>query len=503
MKKRLNVGKLVILIISLLGLVFYYLLLPYSSEFSSTGADKWVYILSVIGIIELIYIIHTWKLLTGKYITLYTLFMTFFFLFNYGQCLLWAFGIHSEGEIGTVNLYYNLSVPTSVEIVKTQLIVLISGLMLHLGAILFKKNKKNNINEFQLNYEENLRFSFKQNKIYKFCKLLAPIVVFSEYYTLLSKYRNAQVVGYTGLYYNPNVESTNVIFQILARLFLPVLLGLLIGSNYDKKIQRRVYGVFIGSVFLSLLIGDRGGWIYSLFILVISHNLFYKKITKKQLFLSSIILFILTYISTGIVEIRNSGVTYEGLISVITNFENNPIVTTISSIGASMGVTLALVMEGWNIFPYGNTFLYGLLTSPSDDLINILNLNYESLGSWFSQGYLGISNGAGFSIIAEVLLNFGPIFLPFFMFLFGIFIFWITDIEYKNPKTETVQILFCLITTAVTINISRNVFSYNIGEILYTTVQFLIYYKIYSAFSFKYHLNNRKLLYSKKELKRW
>lgn len=139
-------------------------------------------------------------------------------------------------------------------------------------------------------------------------------------------------------------------------------------------------------------------------------------------------------------------------------------------------------MKGWDIFPYGNTFLYGLLISPTKRIISLLHLNYESVSGWLSQSYLKISNGAGFSIVAEVLINFGPYLLPLAMVIVGVVIQKITDIDSCNKEVDVIPVFYKIITTSVIVNISRNAFSYNMGEVLYTTILFGVLFTIYKNF---------------------
>ncbi|MBU5594397.1 O-antigen polysaccharide polymerase Wzy family protein [Amphibacillus sp. MSJ-3] len=466
-----NKEKIYILLITVSSLAIFYLLYPnIEGQFHETSS-KLVFILSWIGIFELCYIIVTWRSITKKYITLYTMFMSFFFLFNFGQCFLWAFGIHIEGEIGSTNLYYNLAIPDNSDIIKTQLLVLISGIMIHFGATIFKKSNND------LNKKGSI--SLEQNRLFNFAKIIAPVVIFAEFYSLFIDYRNAQIYGYTALYYNPEVVGAHVIFKIISRLFIPILVSLLLGSNYKKKVVRFVYVIFGINIFLNILIGNRGSWLYGLCILIICHHHYYKKIRLKQFTLISIMAIFISYISSALVALRNSGVTVEKLVNSITTVETNPIINAFFSIGQSMGVTTVLVMDGWDIFPYGNSFINGLLTAPTTRIIEILDLEYVSVGSWFSQEYLGISNGAGFSIIAEVLINHGPYLLPPLMAIFGVLIYVITDIENKSLETDITKIIFSIIMTLITVNISRNVFRYIAGEILFTTVQYFLYYGIF------------------------
>lgn len=483
--RQISIQKFKISIMAFSSLVIFYILFPSSKSLSNQSLEQLIFILSWIGIFELIYIFQTWRNITKRYISLYTLFITFFFLFNFGQSLLWAFGIHIKGEIGSTNLYYVLRVPENIHIVQTQLIVLISGIMIHFGAVIFKKRVTE---DSKLNLPEIISNTSNRQKLYfKFAKILAPVVMFSEFYTLFVNYRNAQLFGYTALYYNPDVVGVNVIFKIISRLFFPVLVSLLIGSGYSKKTVKYIYIVFAANIGLSVLIGDRGGWFYGFLILIICHHYYYKKIRPKQFVIISSLIVLISYVSSAIVVVRNSGVSVEKILSALSSFEINPLINSILSIGKTMGVTTTLVMNGWDIFPYGNTFFYGFLIAPSKNIIDLLKLDYVPVGGWFSQEYLGISNGAGFSIVAETLINYGPYLLPIFMILFGVFIYWITDIENKNPNKNTFRIIFSIITTAVTINISRNTFNYNMGEIIYTTVQFFVYFTVFKTLFINKH----------------
>lgn len=413
LNKKVNLIKFKIFVVTLAGLLLYYILYPSSNYLTQSDAERVIFILSWLGIIELIYIIKTWRKLTGRYLTLYNIFMVFFFLFNFGESILWAFGIHVDQELGTTNLYYYLPVPTGNDIIQTQLIVLISGLMIHFGAILLKKQAATD-DTYTLSGLVS-KISDKQKMLFKFSILISPIVILSEFYYLFVNYLNAQTYGYTALYYNDEIVGTNVVIQILTRLFLPVLIGMLIGSGYSKKIVRFVYILFGINVVLSLLVGDRGGWFYSLCILIVCHHFYYKKIHLKHIVLFTILGTVLTYVSVAVVAVRNKGVSIDKVVNAINGLDANPIISSIFNMGGTMKVTTVLTMNGWDIFPYGNTFLYGLLIAPpTKDVIDWLDLNYKSVGGWFSQEYLGISNGAGFSIVAEMLINFGPILLPFF-----------------------------------------------------------------------------------------
>lgn len=490
MNKKVDVYKGFIFVFTMFCLCAFYGMFYYSNNMSQDSLSFLKVFLSWCGIIELIYIFISWYRFKKSIFSLYLLFMLFFFVFNYGQCFIWAIGMHAENEIGSISLFYRLGVPSTLEIVKTQLIVLISGLMIHLGAVISSKNKSSKILPESEEYEtKNITNEKNKKNLFHVSMFLYPFVVFSEFYFQINNIINSRKFGYTGLYYNANVQNVNVIFQIAARLFFPVMIGMLLSSNFNSKVRKIAYSTFAIDVVLSILVGDRGGWIYALIILIICHYKYYKKPNFRQLFTVGFVGYFFMVILITIKRIRNAGVTLAGFLGTFSNAFASPFTETLTEMGGTMGITTALVMKGWNIFPYGNTFLYGTLIAPSKRLISILNLNYESLSSWFSQSYLRISNGAAFSIVGEVLINYGPFLLPFIMIIFGVIVNFITNIDDYDYNLNVVGIFFKIITTSVFINISRNCYSYNLGEILYTTVLFYVLYSCYSMLR-----NNKKLL---------
>ena len=384
----------------------------------------------------------------------------------------WAFGIHSEGEIGTQSLFYRLGFPTSIDLLRTQLIVLLGGFMIYIGA-LFTRSYQRVPDSSPLP-----PVSCQAHHLYAFCKLLLPIAVVCRFYMLLVNAKNAHMYGYTALYYDASVQHVNVVVAILARQFFPAIIGLLVGCQFKKHI-RLAYVLVIVNAILGLSVGDRGGWLYFTLIFFILLHYYYKPLNFWKIALGIGTGYGMLAILVAVRMIRNKGVSIAGLLEILTTASINPLSDALREAGGTMKITTALVMEGYDIFPYGNTFLYGLLTAPSTDLISILHLNYQKLSGWFSQTYLGISNGAAFSIIGEMVLNYGPYFFAPFMVLFGLFIGFITKIEHRSLRTEPLAITLCVITTGVMINISRNCFSYNMGEVFYTTIVFWVGYRCY------------------------
>src|SRR5690625_2501433 len=137
-KKKNMALYMIIFCTTILGYLAYIYFNVYLNEFKNNSSM--IFILSWMGILTSIYVFFSWYKLTGKFFSLYTIFMLFFFLFNYGQPLMWAFGIHQPNEIGQVGLY-TLGKPMSSNLVYTQILTLISILMFHFGAAFYYRSE--------------------------------------------------------------------------------------------------------------------------------------------------------------------------------------------------------------------------------------------------------------------------------------------------------------------------------------------------------------------------
>lgn len=345
-------------------------------------------ILSWLGIILYIYIIFSWHKLHGKIFDLYIIMITFFILFNYGQCFLWAFGIHTDTEIGKTNVL-GVGTATDKEIIVSQLITLMSIFMFHVGSCFCTRKDK----EFDKKQEEINKIS-----IYKVSKMLAFLVIPVTFIKLLKDILVSSQYGYSALYYGDNMNQSYII-EMLYRLFYPCLFGLLIGSGFKKSVRHVVYIIFVIFIVLSLLTGDRGAWAYSILIFAFLHNNCVKKFNVSFLVKCFIIALIFLNIVTAVVTVRKTGISVESVKEAMTGDEN-PIISTVSEMGGSMIIQTTLVKVGYDIYPYGNTYIFSVLGMISDKVISFIGIPYVNVSNWFSQEYLGLNNwGTGFSIV--------------------------------------------------------------------------------------------------------
>lgn len=375
-------------------------------------------ILSWLGIILYIYIIFSWYKLHGKIFDLYTIMVTFFMLFNYGQCFLWAFGIHTDTEIGKANPL-GIGIATDKEIIVSQLITLMCVYMFHVGSCLCIR-KEQHIDEDK---EIVNRLS-----IYRVSKILSFVVIPVTFLKLLIDISISSQYGYGALYYGDNVNQSFII-EMLYRLFYPCLFGLLVGSKSKKNVRYFVYTVLAIFIVLSLLTGDRGGWAYSILIFAFLHNNCVKKFSASFLIKCFFVTIIFLNVVTAIVSVRKTGINMDSIQGAMVGKEN-PIISTVSEMGGSMIIQTTLVKVGYDIYPYGNTYIFSILGMISDKFISFLGIPYENVSNWFSQEYLGLNNwGAGFSIVRRSINKLWTIYSTISYIGYGIYFYKINIFE--------------------------------------------------------------------------
>lgn len=414
--------------------------------------SKLIFFLSWIGVGLGAFILYSWKRKTGKVFTFYTIFMLFYFLFNFGQCLMWAMGIHMEREIGTTTLYI-LGQPTTSDIVKVQLLTLICILTFHCGSMLRNEKKLKYQSEYPIEFSLNAKIELKA--LFTASILLSLIVVPINFYIQIQSLLIARSHGYSALYYGEFANSGNTVLILISHMFFPCLIGMLLGSNYRKNIKIIVYLLFGTYALIGVMTGDRGEWLYKLLILLWMSNTFYKRLTVKKVVSFSCFGILALYILDVIVSLRNVGITFENIVNSF-SISGNPIIEAAFQMGLSMRPTMVLLNYGWDVYPYGNTYLFSIIGSFSERIIYLLGFEYEGLSSWFSQTYLGISYGAGFSIVAEALLNFGPMIAPIFLLLLGYLFTVVTSFNPIIYKVYPIKVFMAISTGFACMVLPRN-----------------------------------------------
>lgn len=466
-------------IIGIVAMAFFTIYIVLYSSISDGVVEVDIkYILSFLGTIIYIMCIYTWYKKTNKIIDLYTIFITLFFLFNFGECFLWLFNIHIKSEIGsgkTFGIYIEEK-----NIILAQLFTLVCLVMFHCGAMVCTFNTKDINKTLKKSNDDDKKFK-KNMKI--FCGLLLVVVIPITYYT---QYKKMIISSHYGYLYLFNGKFSFGYGNIISRLFFPCIYGLLFSSDFKKSIVRICY-IFIGINFMMLfIIGARGNIIYELLIILFLHNRYVKKITFRNIIIYIVGFLIIMFMFSAVRTVRDYGVDFEKILDLI-SLNSNIISKSIFEMGSSMGIQCILIQNGFNIYPYGNTYLLGLLGIVSEKCILMFNPNYIDLNTWFSSDYLNLDYGAGFTMVGEVILNFGPYVGPIVMLFFGYLITKITMIFDEGLCEKSI---FSLITFDSFVMFIRGTFGYYIK---YWFFVIIVFYGLFFMFNL--------LMNSKREVK--
>lgn len=406
--------KLITYLISLFLFILYLIVINKVSTVYSLG--PMVFLLSWFGILTFIYIIYTWYKITGQLFTPYIIFILFFFMFNYGQPLMWAIGIHIPEEIGQSPIYPGHGIAEESDILKTQIYVLICAWMLHFGALIAVKNKRNRIGVESLPRDKDqdkitLNIIFKVSLV--FAIISVPVTLWANFQDL----QVARTYGYRALYYSEFARRGASIEGFFTLWFFPSLLGLLIGSRYNKKVKIAVYLIMIVFILLHVAAGDRHPFVYKIFILLWLSHVAYKPIRKKTALMYILIAIVSIYFLDVIVSLRNSGISITKIIDSL-SLSNSSVIKVIFEMGSSMTPTLYLLKYGGDFWEYGNSYLLALGGLITNKFLELFDIPYGVISRHFGD-YLNLPWGPGFSILAEPLLNFGLVFAPLFMIIIG------------------------------------------------------------------------------------
>lgn len=478
--KRVSFIKLFVTVITIIVTSIYLVEFPNDSGMFINNIDGTIYILSLLGWVCLFFCIITWKKLTGCFISMYSIYLLFIVLFTYGQCLMWALGIHLPDEIGKSYLY-TFNIPNKISILKTQMLTLASIMAFHCGSVMFfNKGEKRKVSTINVTKRKRLC-------LYNICILTSIISTPLMFYSIIRNIIISRVYGYGAALYNTDVVAAqNNLILLLRLMYFPSIVGLLIGSKYEKRIMYICYINFFVFTLLGLLAGDRGEWLFPLFILVWMHNKYLKKIDFTRLLKYAFVGLVLVIISVAIRDSRSNGITAKGVIDAIIG-ETNPIVSAVFELGGSMRPTLIILENGWGQYPFGNSYILALLGMVTERIIMMFIPDYLSLSAWFSHSYLGIRYGAGFSIVAEALMNYGPYVALISIYLLGALcskLFF--SIENIDINHYPIYVFFAIGTAYSLLQIIRNTLLVGLKMWIFSTVIMIVIYHVY------YLISNRR-----------
>jgi len=445
-----------------MGMIEWLIGIALSNKISNLNPNTVMPIYEWLIVITSILSVWSWKKATGKIFTPYVIFFAFLLVFNAGQFVMWAFGIHYvtrlSSELGVSRHIRYMDKQTLLHIMMITAAALNffhSGALL-IGSMHLEKAGGASIN---LNQNEKIRIGLR----YVGIVLLVVSYVISIYVSIYEM-NIARVSGYTSLYYGDS-QITNPLIKYISYMFLPSFFAVFIGYKYSKKVFRVLSVVFLPYMLLNIIIGDRGSWIYFLCIWIWCYWTFFSndgkdykqklKNNKKRFIFLVIIGALSLTVVTIFVKFRDIG--FQNIssrdIQEVVKDARYIFVKPFFEMGQSarvLGIVLQDNLHGkWS---GGNTYLAGIVSMVLPRIKLWLGLNDGYLDNWLSQTYLGLKNyGEGFSAIAEAYLNGGEFFYPFYMFIVGGVIGKNTYFEINNESKQDYGKLFIALSSVVSL----------------------------------------------------
>lgn len=447
-------------------------------------ADQWraepaqITAVSILGTVSVaVYALLWWRLL-GHLFTPYHIFLAFFTVFGFGQCILWAFGIHTDAEIGRKLVFSTLSAEPLL-ILRGQLLFWICFVTFNCGAMLVWSGKARQKEEpLSVSQPEDPRWQY----LYQTAFLLSVAVIPVSLYRAACKMLLSLEYGYSSLYYGVAAQVIkDPLSEILSTMLFPCLLGLLLGSRFRKGVRIAAYCVFFTFSVMTLLGGDRGEWINLWLFLLSAEHLYNRPIGGKRMAVLAVAAIAVFTVTNAVVSLRNAGLSWDAFVAALLSGDSNPIVSMLTEFGHSMGISLLLLADPVT-FPYGNTYWMTIPTLFGTGLGNrLFGMEYVQLHTWFPQS-LGISYGTDFSMIGEAVLNCGVYAAPLVLLLEGMVIGKVTQLPWLR-RTGPLGLCLSISVMVFAVNLARSTVWLVANRVIWMLILFPLVYGLVKLLS--------------------
>lgn len=399
---NINRKKIIMVIINIIFTLIFFLLYYLANNISQV---------TVVGILQYIWMIGTWYIATRNVMNIYLFFLALSFCFYLGQPILYLL------NIDIINIMSITNSPFSLMEINSTLIFLLSGMALfHLGAS-FTVEELTNVKEARIN-----KAAIKFVGICLFIVSAIPALNFTI---------NSLVItfteGYSNIFSSDFVQGSGIeggLPRLLAGFFEPSLLLLILG-NLDNKKQRKFW-VFFTIIYSLIMIisGQRG--INALFLIsvVLLYHYVIKGFTKKQIFNFIFILLASLFAFSAISSLRNVALIDYNLTEIFSSIlEENFLVSFLAETGFTLIACTTVMIYSPSVIPFneGVTYINSLLALIPNLFWDVHPAANGGVDQVF-KSFLMEDSGIGSSFIIEGYYNFGRyglIIMPIFGFLVG------------------------------------------------------------------------------------
>jgi len=359
--------------------------------------EKMLEVCSYCLVLNILWILFSWRALGGSLFSPYILFMASVSVFNYGQVVLEVLGLNHDGLLG-------LKFPPDL-LAETVLFVLFATSALTLGAFITAAFPSSQANRLSMEISDaTLR---EVAGLLFLIALLPSIVEMKRAITL------GEAGGYMAIYRSEAAVGFNAYTNVLCGFLVPSSFLLMAGSRKNPSMRIIACSIIGIYVMLQGFLGFRAG---AIVVLVTSLWLWHVTITPipRKIIISLALVAMLILPVIGVLRVlpadeRTSFSAWQSTYAEI----DNPLIALIREMGGSMAATAYTItlVPDLREYEHGATYAYalstlapnlfwtvhpGVLNSPSKWLVETVSPETALAGGGF-----------GFSILAEGYLNFG------------------------------------------------------------------------------------------------
>jgi hypothetical protein len=456
LKNKFNSILVCQLLIGIVSILFLLLVLP----LFGLNYHSQLRVISITGTIAFALSIYFYYRETKTLFSPYIIFYTVFFLFHFGQCLMYGLFIQYK--------YYVFDRFSSDIVINGALYSVFCIIVFHLGNLVVLKSKKSINSSFltRINNEQAIR---------AMGYLLFFLSIFPAFYNSIYEMIVSIKYGYAGTY--KYAKEPFFLFTFLQNLFIPSCILLIVTfKQRDVKalIIKLIVCVYAG---ILLIVGGRTEGIAIFLTLLFLNNVLSKKISRKALVniglvLCLIIILIPTLHNFRIAEQKSVGLFFEeAKKSVI----SNPVVETVGEMGYSISplfMTMGVIPEKVD-YQYGKSYLASITSIIPAHLNPIHSLQKFSqsaaLDDWLMKQYK-MDFGPGYSLIAESYYNFG-FFGISMMFIWGIILGWLLNhFNLDQLRSNRLSLYFNMVCFYALLTLPRRPSFYFVDQIIYLVV---------------------------------
>lgn len=446
-KATISVNRIIFFLISVSSLLI--------GEIFIANSHIYTYIICWIADFFFVLRIFDCKNIEGKLFNKYAIFIFAFYLYMFGNVLLFSLGIIN---IEDLRKNYNIEA-----INQCLLYATLSFYFFTLPVLLFK-NSPPTISEKYYNLDY---FTKKSVSIIGGILLLISMPIYWE--NVIDFVTTALTSGYAANYIDNNDSSAGISGNLMI-FYVPMSVMLLVNCN--RKLYKYLFlSLLIIPALSYMFVGGRG---QAMSLLLCAIFLWLTEIIEsrnkgKYLLIVVIIGFLLLGLFSTLREIRDYSLGSPA--EIISIFLDNNLLEGIISTIKEMGSTIYIWLEVEHIVPtsfnwgYGYSYLASILACIPSNLVGYSFANDAALDVWLTE-VSGANYGLGFSTFAETYYNFGyfGIILIFFV---GLFVFWMLsgnisswlDYKYRNAISAIALYIF--------VNTARNSLALSVRNICY------------------------------------